>query len=270
MKGVRRVLALVAVAFVSLQLSQAQDNVNTAELKAFLSELYGSTFTQLSNNGSADLEGAMEKFEAGYSGQKVQVGYDGNVTVNPETIVELRKSLREYTELGAGVRVTFRTGTFNSVYVKEKVGVASFSVDYEVTKDGESISKGEQLYSVTARKFFDGTWKVSYSNCIEVEAERFVGDCICEIFGSDNSYMTSLTVPDGNRVETAVDRFEIVTTTDRRVIKMNGDNIFDWNKSNGDISMDGKNLGKGGTSEVAMMLILKRMNAEQCQRVRKK
>jgi len=262
---IKSLLFLSFVLFCGLNTVKAQ--ATEESLKSFLSELYAAKANQLSAGG-VHVDEFLENYEQGFSGQVVRVEYDGRVEIVPQTIVELRRALSEFANMGSDVKVKFNLNTFNSLTVKNKVGVATFEVGYEVTKGGQALSKGTELYSITARMYSDGNWRVSYVNRIEVEAERFVGDCICEVFDKGNTYVAILTVPDGDNVETVNQRVEVITTPDRRAMKVNGDDLFEWDKETGEVKKDGKVLGKSQVAKIALIDVMKYYYPERCQNIR--
>lgn len=239
--------------------SQEEEN-----LKEFITRFYADFIS----NETQSLQS--EKFESffvpQFKGTDVEVDLNGDVEVfdlDLDAIVEMYSRYRKV----SGLDINFNITEFNNVAIKGKTGVASFEVDFELAKNGATMSKGQQMVSLTAKKRAD-SWQISFINRLYVQSEVFKGTCVCDIFtqGSDN-FATFLTVPDGDSYLTSSDRFEIMEGTEQRIVRVNGTNVYQWNKSTNEVITEEDELGVARLPETAIKLILKQMNTEKCQSV---
>lgn len=265
MKYVFRI-ALAIILSTSFSTSFAQESSDEiASLKAFINNMYSDYF---SANNTGTLEEYTVLFDPRFKGNDVEVDIQGEVSILQQ---DLASMLKTYKRLSSDktAQVKYNLNQYRSAYVKGATGVAVFDVDFEITKNDEVISKGQQTISFILKKSRD-TWKITYMDRVYVQSEVYQGNCFCELFTQGDQFATFLTVPDGDEYITVNDRFELLESPQRRAIRRNGDEMYDWNKSNGELTLGDERVGNAMTTTTAINAILKYNNADRCQRVRTK
>ena len=256
-----RILTAFAIFIAASFTGYSQD---AESLKEFISRFYNDFIS----NETESLQS--EKFESFFApqfkGTDVEVDLNGDVEAYDLDLDAIVETYRRYRKV-SGLDINFSITKFNTVAIKGKTGVASFEVDFELSKNGATMSKGQQMVSLTAKTRGD-SWQISFINRLYVQSEVYKGTCVCDIFtqGSDN-FATFLTVPDGDSYLTSSDRFEMLEGTEQRVIRVNGTQVYEWNGNTNEVLVEDKSLGIARLPETAIKLILKEMNIEKCQAV---
>lgn len=251
--------AIASIFFLSMTL-HGQDE---ASLKTFITEFYQSVSNASKEGVEADFQ---SYFARDFQGTDVEVDLGGEVEV---ASLDYNSNLEYYNRFRkvSGLSISFNVTKFNTVAIKGNTGVASFEVDFTLSKGGSTMSKGQQTVSLTARSSGDN-WKISFINRLYVQSEVYMGSCVCDVYSQgDNNFATFLTVPDGDSYQTSSDRFEIIETTNKRVIRYNGTENFVWNKETDEISQGDLIVGTAKLSETAIKMILKSLNEDHCQTV---
>lgn len=259
-------LAFAIILSATVTASFAQESTDDiASLKGFINSMYSDYF---SANKTGTLAEYTELFDPRFKGNDVEVDIQGEVSILQQ---DLASMLKTYKRLSSDktAQVKYNLNQYRSAYVKGATGVAVFDVDFEITKNDEVISKGQQTISFILKKTRD-SWKVTYMDRVYVQSEVYQGNCFCELFTQGDQFATFLTVPDGDEYITVNDRFELLESPQRRAIRRNGDEMYDWNKSNGDITLGSEKVGNARNTTTAINTILKYNNADRCQRVRTK
>jgi len=243
----------------------AQDNAADVEsLKSFVRDIY----EVYVSNESKDLNSEKFKgfFDRQFIGSEVQVDLTGKVRAEQDNLETLLKDFNRY-RLSDAVDAKFKVKQFNSTQVKGKTGVVIMDLDFELVKNGEVISRGNQSVSLTARKY-QNTWKVTFMNRVFVQSEVYMGNCYCDLFSrGEDDFATFLTMPDGDAYVTATDQFKVAVSGSRRVIKMNGEDWYEWDPQTGAITKGNKKVGSARAATTAIKMILQSVNSEKCQKV---
>lgn len=260
MSKLSRLFAILVI----LTISKTGFSQDEESLKEFINRFY----TDFISNESESLQS--ERFESffvpQFQGTDVEVDLNGDVEVidlDLGAIVEMYSRYRKV----SGLDINFNITKFNTVAIKGATGVASFEVDFELAKNGATMSKGQQMVSLTAKRRGD-SWQISFINRLYVQSQVYSGTCVCDVFtqGSDN-FATFLTVPDGDSYLTSSDRFEIIGDAENRFVRVNGSDVYEWNTATNKVMVEETELGVARLPETAIKLILKNMNTEKCQSV---
>ena len=256
-------LALIAILFLTANTGFSQDNSeDLASLKQFINDMY-TTYYSASKTG--DVEGYKELFDLRFKGSDVEVDVQGEVVVAQHDLTSMVNNYKKYFSNNSA-QVKYTLGEYRNAYVKGPTGVAVFDVDFEIVKNSEVISKGQQTISFILKKY-RGTWKITFMNRVYVQSEVYVGICYCDLFPKEDQFATFLTVPDGDEYKTVNDRFELLESTQRRAFRLNGEELYDWDLKTGQVSYGDEKLGSANNSGNAIKLILKSVNSDRCQRV---
>ncbi len=264
-----------ALFLVSGAMAQEEEKTNqekVEELKTHIRTMYESYLSGPSTLTTE--EEFLNLFDMRFIGSEVKVDVLGLVNIKKTNRGTMIDDYREYkkTIQGSGLNtLKFTIKKFHTVAVKGNTGVAALDITFEVFKEGDLISKGDQTVSMTLLESKEG-WKVTYLSRLYVESEKYVGNCICQIFGNSGDdktgkFATYLTVPDGDEYLELNDRFSISTKGDKAVILRNGDDEYSWNKSTGEIMKYGSVIGNARTNPTAIKNVLKYANSDRCQRV---
>ncbi|MAX78818.1 MAG: hypothetical protein CL843_01410 [Crocinitomicaceae bacterium] len=260
-KGSKFLMAFLFL-FVGTFSVNAQKDVES--FKAFVSSIYTDYISQ--GNQSYTEDDFRNLFVVDFQGTDVEVTIDGNVEVEDldrDAMVNLYSLYQKATTLD----INFSIAKYNTVEVKGSTGVASFEVNFELAKNGQTMSKGQQMVVLTAVKY-GSSWKITFMNRVYVQSEVFKGACVCELLSGGNVYGSFLTVPEGASYQSANDRFEVVEVSNARLIKMNGSDMYPWNKETDQITtQDGKVIGEANLPETAIALILQSIYEDKCQSV---
>jgi hypothetical protein len=254
--------------------AQSSNQAEVEELKGFIKNLYENYFSD--PNTSISEEDFAQLFDKSFKGTEVEVDVRGEVKIRNTdlgTMMDVYKGFKN----SKGNHIRFSVKDFHSVTVKGKTGVASMDLAFELLKDDELISKGEQAVSMTLRRYQE-TWKITFTNRLFVESEKYVGNCICELLSGnsngsssqDGKYASYLTMPDGDEYIETNDRFTISSRGEQRTIVRNGDDHYDWNVKNGNIVKNGEVIGNAKVASTAIKNILKYVNSDRCQRITNK
>ena len=122
--------------------------------------------------------------------------------------------------------------------VKGSIGVIVYVVEYEITKDKETWSKGTETVSMVFRnEQSSNEWKIAHYSVIGTEDERIKGVCSCELYKSSTgvnsgNYLVKTIVPSGKNYSTLVSNFEFMYENQggqsgERTIRV-GDNMYEW------------------------------------------
>jgi hypothetical protein len=269
---------VAALFLVTGAIAQEEEKTNqekVEELKTHIRTMYESYLSGPST--LATEEEFLKLFDMRFVGSEVKVDVLGVVDIKKTNRGTMLEDFKNYKKSlpGAGIgNLRFTIKKFHTVAVKGKTGVAALDITFEVFKEGELISKGDQTVSMTLLETNDG-WKVTYLSRLYVESEKYLGKCICQIFGNagaDNmgSFATYLTVPDGDEYMELNDRFVISKKGEKASIMKNGDDEYSWNLSTGEITKGTEVIGNARTYSTAIKNVLKYANAERCQRVETK
>lgn len=253
--------------------AQSSNQDEVSDLKGFINNLYENYFSNPETSISEAEFAAL--FDKSFKGTEVEVDVRGEVSIintDMGAMIAVYKGFKN----SKGNNIRFSVNDFHRVSVKGKTGVASMDLGFELFKDGELISKGEQAVSMTLRRFQD-SWKITFINRLFVESEKYVGNCVCELLSGSNSgssqdgkYATYLTMPDGDEYIETNDRFTISSKGEQRTIVRNGDDFYDWNVKNGNIVKNGETIGNAKVASTAIKNILKYVNSDRCQRITNK
>ena len=236
---------------------------DVSELKDFIRSVYETGVTNLNNNNVTEF---LVNFDKSFVGSRVDVALDGKVEVNNSDYSTLVNSLKGLSK-SESVKVTWVIQEYHSAVVKGKTGAVSFDIQYSLEKNGQTISSGTNSMDVITRKTFNG-WRVSYSSTIQVEETRNLGNCYCEIYSQGKTdFLTQLLMPDGSEYLESTDKFKIITSGSRRVIRVNGEDHYDWDLKTGEVLIEGKRIGEAKKNETAIKAILKFLRSERCQRI---
>lgn len=262
--GVKQLALLFLFIVSGLQLSAQNGSDNdVAALKQFITKVYQDGVTNLTTSNVNEL---LKNFDRSFVGSAVDVALDGKVEVKEMNIESLTQTLNSLAK-NEVLDVKWSIESYHSAVVKGKTGAVSFDIQYSLVKNGQVISSGVNSMDVITRKTMKG-WKISYSSTIQVEETRNMGNCYCEIYSQGKTdFLTLLLMPDGSEYTESTDKFKVAESGARRVIKVNGEDIYEWNKKTGEISIEGSRVGEAKRQETAIRAILKFVNAEKCQRI---
>lgn len=269
MKSIKSTLSLLlASLFAVVGTLNAQNKNDEESLKNFIKKLYeGNISNENVNLLSDDFK---NMFSLKFTGVDVDMNMNGEVKTSNMSLEDYIKDLQTLRK-SSEVNVDFKVKEINMLAVKGKSGLSSFLVDFQILKNGEVITRGDQAVSLLAVKNGD-SWKVLHLSQMYVESEVFAGTCYCDIFYSQDSesYASFLTIPNGDRYETANDRFKVLQSGSQRVIRMNGSEDYDWNSTSGDIRFEGKVIGNSKSPQTAIRHILRTIHPERCQKITSK
>ncbi len=253
--------------------AQSSDQAEIEELKGFIKNLYEDYFSN--PDASISETEFISLFDKGFKGTEVEVDVRGEVQIRNTDVGTMKDTYNRFKSSGSSY-IRFRVQEFHTVSVKGKTGVATMTLGFELLKDEELISRGEQAVSMTLRTYED-KWKITFINRLYVESEKYVGNCICELLSGDNNgssqdgkYASYLTMPDGDEYIETNDRFVISSRGEQRTIIRNGDDHYDWNVKNGSIVKNGEVIGNAKVASTAIKNILKYVNSDRCQRITNK
>lgn len=238
------------------------EDVNS--LQTFIKDFYNNAIPSYVQNDTPN--GIDPFFFHTFKSTTVHVGIDGKVSIEEGNIKDFKTYLNGLKK-SSDVTMTFTVNQINSIDVMEETGVGSVVVEYSLKKGPALMSKGKFLVSFVA-VVRPGGWKLTYINSTEVENEKFIGTCVCELMtNSKNTVGSWLTVPDGDSYETVADRFEITKLGENRFIIVNGTEKFKWEEGTGTITYNGQTLGVAKESNWAIVLVLKHLQKERCNQV---
>jgi len=263
--------ALLAILFVTSSVVAQTNQEEIANLEGFIKNMYEGHFS--SSNSSISESEFEALFDKRFKGTEVDVR--GEVQIRTTDLGTMKEDYQRFKNNRKSA-LRFAIKEFHTVSIKGKTGVASMTLEFQLMMDNEPISKGEQAISMTLRKFED-TWKITFINRLFVESEKYVGNCICELFSEGGAnkdgmgkYATYLTMPDGDEYMEANDRFTITAKGANREITRNGDDSYEWNIKSGDIVKNGEVIGNAKVPSTAIKNVLKYVNSDRCQRVTNK
>lgn len=256
-------ICIIAVLFLSFNIKAEP---NEESLKKFVKTLYEGYLSDESK--SLESSEFRSFFDRGFVGSQVEIDITGEVDFNRLDFQSFKKSFEPY-RMASGAKINFSVTDFNKVVIKGNTGVINMDMNFEISKNGNVLSKGEYTVSLTAKQRNGSDWKLTFINNVYVQSEVYAGKCLCDLYkGGENSYATYLTVPDGNRYETENHRFTVKGSGDNRIIEMDGSKAFSWKESNNTITHEDQTVASSvlqPTTGIAN--ILKFLNKDKCQSV---
>jgi len=137
-----------------------------------------------------------------------------------------------------GLKINYAVKEILKNEVKGAIGVIIYVVEYEITKDKETWSKGTETVSMVFRNEQQtGEWKIAHYSVIGTEDERIKGICSCELYKSSTgvnsgNYLVKTIVPSGKNYTTVVSNFEFLYQnqggqTGERTVRV-GDTTYIW------------------------------------------
>ena len=265
--------ALLGILFITSTAVAQTGQEEKAKLEGFIKNMYENHFSSASASISESEFEAL--FDKRFKGTEVEVDVRGEVQIRTTDLGTMKETYKRFKDSGKNV-IRFAVKEFHTVSIKGATGVASMTLEFELLSDNELISKGEQAVSMTLRKFED-TWKITFINRVFVESEKYLGNCICEMFSEGGAnkdglgrYATYLTMPDGDEYVEANDRFTVSAKGVNREITRNGDDSYDWDIKSGNIVKNGEVIGNAKMPSTAIKNILKSVNSDRCQRITNK
>ena len=240
-------------------------------LQAFIESVYEQQINNLSFDDPGELEEVMKNFDKSFTGTRALVTIDGNtevITLNQRT---MRERYSRTSRLPGGLNVHYSISDYNTLEVRGDIGIANYTVEYSNMVGGEKIQSGRILIQLAARHFNNGTWKIIFINQFEVESTRFIGTCQTSIFSNGNGYVAQTLIPDGEQSREEFNRFEVKQNGNHKVVKIDGNSIYNWNTSTGLItSQSGDQVGAAQTDNTALQLIIKYVYQPNCSTIRQR
>ena len=106
------------------------------------------------------------------------------------------------------IQVSYQISNIYNVLVKDGIGIAVYDVEYEIIKEGETISKGYEAQISTLKKE-DSEWKFFYSKRANIEELLSKGVCLSEVFkGKSTNYIAKVRVPTGTHYSVELLEFD--------------------------------------------------------------
>lgn len=132
-------------------------------------------------------------------------------------------------------------------YIQTKFAVISYVVGFEIHKNGNLWSKGNETVTLTYIKT-QGEWKIVHYTFVSIEDEKLRGSCVCEAFKgkSGEQYVTKMAIPTGRSYVTNMTDFKFTDDkTGDKIIKANK-YFYRWSKA-GEIWL--KNYDSAGVEQ---------------------
>jgi hypothetical protein len=117
-------------------------------------------------------------------------------------------------------------------YIQAKFALVSYVVNFEIYKNGNLWSKGNETVTLTYIKF-QGEWKVVQYTFVSIEDEKLRGSCVCEVFKgkSGEQFVSKMAIPTGRSYVTNMTDFKFTDEkTGDKTIKANK-YLYRWAKS---------------------------------------
>ncbi|MEM6299518.1 MAG: hypothetical protein AAF740_12590 [Bacteroidota bacterium] len=252
----------------------AQDEVDQQRLKdeAAVERIVKDFAREYSDLGqSKDKKKVLQFFNTHMVSNMNFIRIGGRVNVSESNYEKLEDHLEGL--LTSELLVSHKVDQVFHISIKGDIGVISYQNNFEVTKDGDVLSKGSQLVTITQRKFND-EWKIIVYNVTEIEDAKLKGNCLCELFESTDAgidYVSKVIIPGGTSYKKQLENFQFRPFDGQTIIKT-GDLYFAWMKgqSNDIFTYDldkeekGVKIGESADKKTVVLKILESIHAESC------
>ncbi|MEN7548339.1 hypothetical protein AAG747_10500 [Rapidithrix thailandica] len=235
-----------------------------------LGELVTLATTKVSSYKSTDsnVDDALQYYHPQMISDVTRININGKIRKEQNTYEDLKEQL---SNLARNELTTVHNITVSDIFVQAKdVGIIRFTDTYEHKYKGKLMQKGTQLVTATAKKQKEG-WRILYMSIVEVENEKLLSICPCQLFegqGSEDDFVTKTTIPQGTTTKDIMESFVFRNNQKHRYIRA-GEDIFTWTAKNDVWTINGEGaklhkVGKAESKAEAIQLILQKKYTENC------
>ena len=248
----------ILFAILNLSLVWSQSKGDT-EINTLFSRLI-KTMNSLGNNGPKYK--VLSLYDDEYKGNTVYVNLSGALVRKNYDKKDISSQLDDIADDdNYNFQLTLDKIVFQSQ--KESAGIISAIVNFESFINKKSAEKGKMLMDMVGIRGKDKKWKIVQNNMVRVSEAKDIGECVCYMFGNGSTkFITEVYFPDGLEYSQKLEAFRITRKDGVRIIKSN-DNEFSW-KSNGDVYLENKVIGKSEDVKKVVELAVKEIFKDSC------
>lgn len=269
----KKSIIVFVIAFAALPFTTFSQN-DVDKIKEIIKDL-NKDLEQLKSEGSSRADKIMNYTSPQFIYQGKTINVMNVVTRNNANKKVLSFALHEMKS--SNVKAKRTPGNLDQIYVRGKLALARYEVEYELFESDRMINKGIQYNEVIFRKNSDGVWKIESISILNVDEITFKSTCICEIYETKGlkSIITETIVPNGHEADILEDKFSVDESTTPRLVR-HGFRDYYWDingaiyKRNTDGSQ-GVQIGFAKSrQEMLLTLIKKEVYPDRCSNVIRK